>query len=128
MTQEINNLVSKAIAAYYPYGLMCELDDCDEPMMLDGIKYHDTYCFVGVFERYITQFKPYLRKMSSMTKEELEEYDKMFYPYFEKIGEIRNEGEKTDFLNSHFLDYRGLIGLGLALEAPEGMYNNKEMD
>ena len=27
-----------------------------------------------------------------------------------------------DFLNAHHLDYRNLIGKGLALEAPEGMY------
>lgn len=28
-----------------------------------------------------------------------------------------------DFLNEHCFDYRDLIQLGLALEAPEGMYN-----
>ena len=30
-----------------------------------------------------------------------------------------------DWLNSHHFDYRGLIKKGLALEAPEGMYNIK---
>lgn len=29
-----------------------------------------------------------------------------------------------DWLNAHHFDYRGLIGMGLALEAPEGMYND----
>lgn len=29
-----------------------------------------------------------------------------------------------DWLNKHHFDYRDLIGIGLALEAPEGMYNN----
>jgi hypothetical protein len=29
-----------------------------------------------------------------------------------------------DFFNSHHLDYRGLIPIGLALEAQEGMYKN----
>ena len=28
-----------------------------------------------------------------------------------------------DWLNAHHFDYRGLIEMGLALEAPEGMYN-----
>jgi hypothetical protein len=28
-----------------------------------------------------------------------------------------------DWLNAHHFDYRGLIEKGLALEAPEGMYN-----
>ena len=31
--------------------------------------------------------------------------------------------EKMDYLNSHHFDYRGLIKKGLALKAPEGMYN-----
>ena len=30
---------------------------------------------------------------------------------------------QTDWLNKHHFDYRGLIEKGLALEAPEGMYN-----
>jgi hypothetical protein len=30
-----------------------------------------------------------------------------------------------DWLNAHHFDYRGLIEKGLALEAPEGMYNTK---
>jgi hypothetical protein len=28
-----------------------------------------------------------------------------------------------DWFNAHHFDYRGLIERGLALEAPEGMYN-----
>ena len=31
--------------------------------------------------------------------------------------------ETFDLFNAHHLDYRGLIEKGLALEAPEGMYN-----
>lgn len=30
---------------------------------------------------------------------------------------------EIDWLNAHHFDYRGLIEKGLALEAPEGMYN-----
>jgi hypothetical protein len=31
--------------------------------------------------------------------------------------------ELVDWLNAHYFDYRGLIKKGLALEAPEDMYN-----
>ena len=125
MTQEERDLLAIAIAAYYPYGLWCELDDQDEPMMLDSIKYHDTYCFDGVFERYITQFKPYLRPMSSMTGECRTSYDKVLKTVHYADGCFYTP-DIFDWLTKHFFDYRGLIGLGLALEAPEGMYNDNK--
>lgn len=78
--------------------------------------------------------KPYLRPMSSMTTEErqfllkfgtvgMDENDKVFdvYPYG-----IERTMSVIDFLNACHFDYRGLIEKGLALEAPEGMYNLNE--
>lgn len=65
-------------------------------------------------------FIPYLRPMSSMTKDERYEYNNLC---------IKNSSQDTaksiDWLNAHHFDYRGLIEKGLALEAPEGMYNTK---
>ena len=58
--------------------------------------------------------------MSSMTEEEKIEYVIAWdsrQPYLPT--------EAMDWLNAHHFDYRGLIGKGLALEAPEGMYKNK---
>ena len=98
--------------------------------------------------------KPYLRPMSSMTKEE-KLHVELTYGFFYHDGvldnvhifeaggtydrdgnyeppcEYRQEKHVTieqvlDFihwLNEHYFDYRGLIEKGLALEAPEGMYN-----
>ena len=72
--------------------------------------------------------KPYLRPMSSMTEEEKKEYellcdyymdDKESKYYFNNIATI-------DWYHQKHFDCRGLIKLGLALEAPEGMYNLKE--
>ena len=69
--------------------------------------------------------KPYLRPMSSMTKEERNEYhsycDYYYGTYFDTVGGI-------DWLNRNHFDYRKddegktMIEKGLALEAPDGMY------
>jgi hypothetical protein len=65
--------------------------------------------------------KPYLRPMSSMTKEEKEEYDALFYIHSD--GETYCENwEWVDWMNAHHFDYRGLIEKGLVLPAPEGVY------
>lgn len=92
------------------------------------------------FDRYnIETIKPYLRPMSSMTKEEYNEYQEL-YDYEERSYnqgcefydewkvEINDEERLfkiADWLNAHHFDYRGLIERELALEAPEGMYNTK---
>ena len=91
------------------------------------------------------EVKPYLRSMSSMTEEEKRELQS-FYPG--SLGSQWIDTEKgtidisecsstitlylydseriVDWLNKNMFDYRGLIDKGLALEAPEGMYNIKK--
>lgn len=74
---------------------------------------------------------PYLRSMSSMTKEE-----RLYFHRNSARVQILVDEEKAitkpfygytahliDWLNEHHFDYRGLIERGLALEAPEGIYN-----
>ena len=66
-----------------------------------------------------------------MTEEEKKEHD--FYCgyklYDDNIGESYlteyDMPDYIDFLLSHHFDFRGLIQMGLALEAPEGMYKNE---
>ena len=87
--------------------------------------------------------KPYLRPMLSMTEEEAVEIDSMGFAYWTTMinNDLRSRGPMSlldaiithhkmvkliDWLNAHHFDYRGLIEKGLALEAPEGMYNIKE--
>lgn len=74
----------------------------------------------------IDEFKVYLRPMSSMTEEEDEEWR----CYKSSIAESSDEllGKKIDELHDWFyrkhIDFRGLIPMGLALEAKEGMYES----
>ena len=72
--------------------------------------------------------KPYLRPMSSMSEEERKEYEAVVWKHEFYNGDEDNILLYDDFeylldwLNSHHFDYRGLIEKGLAVEAPEGMY------
>lgn len=75
------------------------------------------------------QPKPYLRPMSSMTEEEK---DKMYCSFMEKDAsgfpsDSINKNKVNEYMSwvlSHHFDINHLIERGLALEAPEGMYNN----
>ena len=88
---------------------------------------------------YLEFIKPYLRPMSSITEEEHKIIDNISNKGkgFEEDenGWIRCDSIHTkwgvwpdgcakllDYLNSIHVDYRGLIPMGLALEAKEGMY------
>lgn len=77
----------------------------------------------------IDEVKPYLRPMSSMTEEEKKEYRNFIeFSYNDYTSESKecvyttNVNNYVDWLNKNMFDYRGLIPLGLALEAPTGMY------
>ena len=65
--------------------------------------------------------RPYLRPMSSMTEEEKQAVH--LFVNNHQYGNCSRSGAISDYLNSIHVDYRGLIEKGLALEAPEGMYN-----
>lgn len=89
---------------------------------------------VHIFNFYAHKCKPYLRPLSSLTSEDKAELnaitDEFGDNWFESTTpEERwkccfwNSSNEIDWLNAHHFDYRGLIEKGLALEAPEGMYN-----
>jgi len=84
----------------------------------------------------IDEVKPYLRPMSSMTEEEkmqLKEEQlkdtRLFAEALTKAagGDTSMRGKviphfAADWCNKNHFDFRGLIPMGLALEATEGMY------
>lgn len=110
--------------------------------MIDSYKNNIMIGFTEVYS-----ITPYLRPMSSMTEEEKWDFGRIFNSFsylklellenglsFHEIYDITGRCDITwnelntaiDWLNAHHFDYHGLIPMGLALEAPEGMYNLKK--
>lgn len=125
MTQENKKLLLKDLCARLPYYPKCEM--IDELRVVNNEK--DSSYISTLFPKHIELFsyhnnftiKPYLRPISSMTEEEINEFTSF---------DIYEDGVLSfpialDYLNTHHFDHHGLIEKGLALEAPEGMYNKK---
>ncbi len=111
--------------AVYPQENRVIIDELSEP-----IAQYDVRC--GGFDIDECNVRPYLRSMSSMTEEEwftLREWihigsdgkGKICFDGFRSIS-AEDTTKAIDYLNSHHLDYHGLIEKGLALEAPKDMY------
>jgi hypothetical protein len=133
MTQEEKQLLFKDLCARLPYGVVMHTDWKDVKLDHDhcgiGMLYYDHYseeakkefgidendCSIIISGCYYGDIKPYLRPMSSMTEEE--------EIYYNTIYTTLKFYEKEDWLNEHHFDYRGLIPMGLAIEATEEMYS-----
>lgn len=129
MTQEEKELLLKVLCFTYPYGVrvayLRDLSPCSHDVISinrSGVKISGMYCG-AVCEMWvgISAIKPYLRPMSSMTEEEKAEYDSFNAPTAHRKVWL----SRIDWLLSKHFDLRGLIPLGLALPAPESMYNIK---
>ena len=139
MTQEDKELLLKDLCARLPYGIECKLPDGTSGMITSiSIVPHGIFVIVyfnrdNVEDVSLEDIKPYLRPMSSMTEEEKEELK-----YVIELGLQALESEEghnivsaapaafeVDFYNKHHIDYRGLIPMGLALEAPRDMYKTE---
>ena len=122
-------LLYRDLFARLPYGIFVEDNIVSTEPVIYTMDFHPNYF----------NCKPYLRPMSSMIEEERVEFSKLFYKWhddelFDYIEEgvdfsiWKHKGMSAsifDWLNTYHFDYRGLIEKGLALEAPEGMYNTK---
>ena len=128
MTQEEKELLLKDLCARLPYGVFCSMGlDYPLPLQrlfvdkLDGILL-DFYENGKDYQVYLSEVKPYLRPMSSMTEEE----EKIYNSFINCIATNEcGSWELVDWLNSNQFDYHGLIPMGLALEAPEGEFHSR---
>ena len=117
MTQKQKELLLKDLCARLPYGLLVKTPDHYSPQVVNSISDNlEVVVQKNLGYSLLFEAKAYLRPMSSMTKEEKEFILRCAY------GGNHIPADEIDFYNANHFDYRGLIPMGLALEAPEGMY------
>lgn len=126
MTKEEKQLLLNDLCARLPHYTMVLMDDGGVELLVS------VNVDTGICNGLKGLPKPYLRPMSSMTEEECKELGELSAT-IENIGETLPNvpyyievarPEQIDWLLSHHFDFHGLIPMGLALEAPEGMYVN----
>ena len=143
MTQEEKELLLKDLSARLPYRVKVRgnfsYHNGDE--IVDDIKECTLTTSVLDWVMNGIEVKPYLRPMSSMTDEERNELQKVLGKegfYLDGDGDIMFEADcypdiiflsmcdrYVNWLYEHHFDFHRLIFKGLALEAPEGMYDVK---
>ena len=132
MTQEDKQLLFKDLCARLPYKVVVDYGYNAFDVHNGNYIEHGSKCILKCYllDVFMSSrqnekgeyIKPYLRPMSSMTEEEINEFTS-FDIYEDGILSFPTA---LDYLNAHHLDYRGLIEKGLAIEAPEGMYMKGE--
>lgn len=134
MTQEDKELLLKDLSARFPYGVVLDVDTTDWKapqghiqVKIEGIGiiFKDMSLIVNG-SYYGDNYKPYLRRMSSMTKEERKEYKHLVAFSGNPIG----SANLIDWLNKKMFAYRtiddkDMFELGLAIEVTE---NNNPYD
>ena len=134
MKQEDKALLFKDLSTRLPYHVRVKVwlkDGTTEEGALDlEHNYGDVLRDAFFYYNKIIDIKPYLRPMSSMTSEEIHEFQEILGPDIE-VGygfvDILSSSIHTfsflelqalfDWLNAHHFDYRGLIPKGLAIAA-----------
>jgi len=134
MTQEDKDLLLKDLCARLPYGVKIniksdytrEMEDTElTPYHLDGLGYDAEY----------RNLRPYLRPLNKIGRFEWLDLAEMGFAYDANTKllkqlpfmdfNIDDVQYFIEFFNKHHIDYNNFIEKGLAIEAPEGMYNIK---
>ena len=121
MTQEDRQILLKDLSSRLPYGVFCNIG-LDYPLQLqslfvdklDGILL-DFYKDGKDYQVYLSEVKPYLFPLSSMTKGQKYEYQYITERWM--YDPAYSISDSTDWLNKNHFDYRGLIEKGLAIDA-----------
>ena len=111
MKEQDKQLLLKDLCTRVPYGVKINIRN-DYTLSMEDIELNAYQLTTASYDIEFRGLRPYLRPMSSMTKEEENKYINTFLSMWDAV----------DWLLAHHFDFRGLIEKGLALEAPEGMY------
>jgi hypothetical protein len=127
MEQEDIELLFKEFSTRLHYGLIVSPVDCGKARLigclLDSVLLQDIRTGKDYDKPWDIEYvKPYLRPMSSMTEEEINEFEQITDNLLDNGTSEEIWNTVIDWLNAHHFDYRGLIGKGLAIEAPNDMY------
>lgn len=127
MKQEEKELLLQDLCGRLPHSVVCECSYNKENGSSDRLKICSEGTLqlntdvLGLFIEDEINLLPYLRPMSSMTEEEWKEFDWFVKQELDELIRFKNT---LKFYVRHHIDYNGLIPMGLALPAPEGMYND----
>ena len=133
MTEANKKLLFIELCARLPYGVKVK---CSREILTLNVNW------LQMFQYHLDEIKPYLRPISSMTDEEMDKLfdilkidkdgededwikinDAVGIKFFFPTGKwVEHVALAYDYLYSIHIDFRGLIPLGLAFPAPDGMY------
>ena len=136
MTENQEKLLLKDLSSRLPYGVKLQISSWDDEKM-EYVDKADTLYSISSDghvrtssedrDFYIDEVKPYLFPMSSMTEEQRAEYESLCIKetseYSDLYGIIFAKDhyydtiESIDYLYKNHIDVRGLIPLGLAIDA-----------
>jgi hypothetical protein len=116
MTREQKDLLIKDLCGRLSNGVKCKILETNEVKILAAIQYdgentlfdfwEDDQKIQYGYQLYLSEFKPYLFPIESMTDEQSSEFMNIQLGY-----------PSVDWFNKNHFDYRGLIPMGLALDA-----------
>lgn len=119
MKTEDKDLILRDLCARLPYGVKFKYED--RPNVCEILSITPIYNNGNVvyFDRYVNEpkkcsiydVKPYLFPLSSMTEEQKTSHN------FLKYSAHANPVKLVDWYNKNHFDYRGLIPMGLAIDA-----------
>lgn len=131
MEKDLRDILFKDLCARLPYGIICD-DGYGNILELNGIDKPNTATFKCSDKTFWTtdldKCKPYLFPLSSMTKEQEDEWDDLYIkPLCERLNPHTRKEDlmlrakagyaATFWLMENHFDYLGLIPMGLALDA-----------